>query len=710
MKLPKPKPGWLVPIATVSVALILYWLNPLPLQALRNSVFDQYQRWDARPYQEAPVRIIDIDDESLRRLGQWPWPRTRIAELVANLQSAEAGAIAFDVIFAESDRTSPAAMLKTWKNVPGLYKTLSALPDHDGVLARTIAQGHVVIGHALQEKGRPPDHFAHPFTLAREGPSPLPYLHSFDSSVTALPIFQDLAAGNGALSFVPDSDGIVRRVPIVLRMGNEVVPSLVAEALRVSQGASGYTTITSREANAGLEAVNVGALALPTTAEGEMWIHYTKGGGARYIPAWKVLARQVPDELLQGHILLIGTSAKGLLDLRFSPLGGIIPGVEVHAQALEQIISGEPLARPNWAPGLEVFIILAGGLVVGFVALYSGAMLSAAIVAATLAVTGWGGWYLFSQQHLLLDPVTPGVSVLMAFILSSLLHHILSERRQRWLKQAFTRYVSPNRVSHLMDNPDALELGGDRRECSFIFTDLAGFTSLMEKLDPTEAVSLLNAYLDKMIRIAFQHEGTLDRIVGDAVAIMFSAPVEQADHRQRALNCAADMHRFATGYAEEANARGVAFGYTRIGIHTGEVTVGNFGGETMFDYRALGDPVNTAARLESVNKQLGTLVCVSEATLSGAPDTPARPVGKLVLKGKTLPLMVYEPFFAARGKVTFPDKAYDAAYAKMANNDPTAREAFEKLAKERAADPLVKFHLKRMEEGQTGDIIVFTEK
>jgi adenylate cyclase len=191
---------------------------------------------------------------------------------------------------------------------------------------------------------------------------------------------------------------------------------------------------------------------------------------------------------------------------------------------------------------------------------------------------------------------------------------------------------------------------------------------------------------------------------------MFSAPVEQPDHRQRALRCAIDMHRYAQRHAAEANARGVPFGATRIGIHTGEVTVGNFGGSTIFDYRALGDPVNTAARLESVNKQLGTLVCVSEATLSGCRDVVTRPVGKLVLKGKTLPLMVYQPLIADAGEQARPDPDYETAYRQLAENDPRAAATFERMAAERPDDPLVKLHLGRLHKGQSGEVIVFTEK
>lgn len=710
LKLPKPNLGWLIPIVSVALGIGLFLLDPLPLQILRNTVFDQYQRWDPRPYQETPVRIIDIDDESLSRLGQWPWPRTRIAEIVSKLQSAGAAAIAFDVMFAEPDRTSPSAMLGVWHPSEDLRNALDTLPDHDAVFAKTLARGEVILGNALQREGKPPKHFARPYSFITLGGSPLSYLSGFKGSVTSLPRLQDAAAGNGVVSFNPDADGIVRRVPLVFRLNDEVVPSLIAEALRVGQGERNYFIKTGQEKGEGIQEVRIGAVTIPTTAEGEIWVHYSKPVPERYIPVWKVLSGQIPNELISGHILLVGTSAQGLMDLRFNPLGRIMPGVEAHAQALEQTLVGDHLTRPGWAHGLEMLVILVGGLLVGFIGVSLGAVLSATATVAIFALTGWGGWYAFSQEGLLVDPVMPGMALLMTFILSSLYHHMSSERRQRWIKQAFARYVSPNLVAHLVEHPEQLELGGRRQECSFIFTDLAGFTSLMEKIDPVEAVALLNKYLDEMIAIAFSNDGTLDRIVGDAVAIMFSAPVNQPDHRQRALKTALEMHRFAKQFSDDANAKGIPFGQTRIGVHTGEVIVGNFGGTTIFDYRALGDPINTAARLESVNKHLGTLVCISEATLSGQPYLPVRSVGRLVLKGKTQALMVYQPIIAAEGETASRDDAYEAAFALLRDENPEALQAFESLAAERPDDPLVALHLKRLRTGQTGDRIVMESK
>jgi adenylate cyclase len=522
-------------------------------------------------------------------------------------------------------------------------------------------------------------------------------------------MLESAAKGNGALTFIADADGIIRKVPLLLSYRKTIVPSLVAETLRIAQGAGNYTTRSAPENGLGLSEIRIGNLTVQTTSKGEIWINYTQPVPSRYIPAWQVLSGKVPQSSLSNRILLIGSSAQGLMDLRFSPMGGVIPGIEIHAQALEQILDGVRLNRPSWSAAVEMLAITAGGLLVGMIALSSGALLSFAAFTALLASLCAGAWYAYSANQLLLDPLIPAMMLALTFIFSSIVRHLYSERRQRWVKQAFSRYISPNLVDHLLAHPDALELGGRRQRCSFVFTDLADFTGLMEKMDPGEAVTLLNVYFDRMIAIAFAHQGTLDRIVGDAVAIMFSAPVQQSDHQLRAVNCALDMQRFASEYHNELNARGIAFGHTRIGVHTGVVIVGNFGGNTIFDYRALGDPVNTASRLEGANKYLGTLICVSAATLSGCPDLPARPIGRLLLKGKSIPLMVFEPLDSQMLKN--PEISdYTAAYELMRDAQTGAVEAFRRLAEQRPDDGLVALHLNRLLNGETGDLIELTEK
>ncbi|MFT3719009.1 CHASE2 domain-containing protein [Pseudorhodoferax sp.] len=715
----RTRPRWrgrvhaLVLAAILAAAAALHVVAPDWLQTLRHMVFDQYQRWQPRAWQDLAVRVIDIDDESMARLGQWPWPRTRLAELVDRTRAAGAAALGFDFVFAEPDRSSPRVLAPQWPLPPPLREALERLPDYDQRFAASLAPGGVVLGFAV----RPEADGAAPAV-------PLPERARFvllgwpladrlleaGTVVAPLPLLAEAAAGIGAMNYVPDGDGVLRRLPLLLRQQAQqrLLPSLVAEMLRVGQHETNFVLRAGAEPQDGLAELRVGRIALPTTPDGEIWLHFSPPAPARTIPAWQLLEGRVPAQALQGRLLLVGTSAQGLRDLRSTPLGSAVPGVEVHAQALEQALSGHFLLRPTWVETLELLAMLLGGLLVGTLALTRGPLPSAAAALAVLAAFGGAGWWAFTRQQLLVDPLTPALGVLAVLLPCSLLRHHASEQRRRWLSQAFSRYVSPNLVDYIVRHPDELALSGERRDCSFIFTDLAGFTGLMERIDPADAVGLLNAYLDGMIAIVFRHQGTLDRIVGDALAIMFSAPVHQPDHRRRAFDCALEMQRFAQEFAAGRQ----VLGHTRIGVHSGRVIVGNFGGSAMFDYRALGDAVNTAARLEGANKYLGTRVCVSETTLAGCPGARARCVGRLLPKGKTQPLRVFQPLHdGLDGPVDEAAlQAYAQAYDAMAAEAPGALAAFEALAARQPGDPLVQLHLARLRRGERGDLIVLDAK
>lgn len=699
---------FLLPFLPVLCGLFLFSIDSRPQHVLSDSLFDQYQRWRPRAAADLPVRIIDIDEASLARYGQWPWPRTRLAELLTKVSLAETAlaAIAFDIAFAEPDRTSPRAVAAHWPLSLAQRDSLAALPDHDAVFVQALAGAPAVLGFVDTR-----DNARLPAVNARfivKGTDPTHWLRDLVGAVPALPVLEAAAQGLGAISFVPDGDGVVRRVPLVLRLGTTKVPTLAAEALRVAAREQNIF-LTSADGDAGLREVRIGPHAIPVTPEGEVWVHYARPDPARAVPAWQVIEDAAARASLAGKIVLVGSSAQGLLDLRFGPFG-LLPGVEIHAQVLEQILNGQYLTRPGWTRSAEALTLMLAGLGIGFLALRGRALVAAAACVLVLATLFAAGWQVFAEHGVLLDSLTPALGILLTFIVCSLAHHIVSEREQRWIRAAFARYVSPNRVDYLVRHPEAMELGGRRQTCSFIFTDLQGFTTLIEKLEPEQAVSLLNAYLDEMIAIVFRHEGTLDRIIGDALVVMFSAPVRQRDHRQRALACALEMDAFASRYAAAQQAKGIAFGQTRIGVHAGEVTVGNFGGSTMFDYRALGDPINAAARLESVNKQLGTRMCVSETVLHASPAVRARPVGRLVLKGKTEALMVFEPLVAELERHYAPLADYQVAYAALRDQLPEARERFAQLATAYPDDPLVALHARRLHAGEQGDLIVLTEK
>lgn len=701
--------SYLLPLLPLLLGLGLLVMDTKPQQALRNSIFDQYQRWHPRDYVDAPVRVIDIDEASLARMGQWPWPRTKIAEMLDKLGQTGVAVVGFDVLFPESDRTSPSAAVNLWTLNGPMRQQLLSLPDHDMVFAESLKRTPAVLGFALDQGGEVKAE-NHPLQKGRfiyAGEDQSRWLSSYTQAVRSLPSLEQVASGNGAVTFVPDADGVVRRVPLVLQIGQKPVGTLSGEALRVALGARNII-LKSAGGASGIEEVRIGQLAIPTNPKGEMWVHYTPREPKRTVSAWQVLAGEIPAELLAGHIVLIGSSAQGLMDLRFNPWG-LFPGVEAHAQALEQALTGHFLVRPSWARGLETITIMILGVALGLLTLHTRAMGAALAWLMTSVAVVAASWWAYVGQGILLDAATPVIVITATFIISSLWHHFASEREQAWIKQAFSRYVSPNRVAHLVKNPDALTLGGQRKTCSFIFTDLESFTGLMESRDPSEAVALLNTYLDRMIEIIFEHEGTLDRIVGDALAVVFSAPVTQPDHLSKAVRCALALDAFAHDYSSKLLAQGIPFGKTRIGVHSGEVIVGNFGGKNMFDYRALGDPVNTSARLEGANKHLGTRICISEVMLEDNMPIALRPIGRLLLMGKKKSLKVFEPLVPETYERADLQQ-YLRAYEALANESPDAGGQFSELLARWPDDPIVQLHHQRINQGQTNDLVQLESK
>ena len=306
----------------------------------------------------------------------------------------------------------------------------------------------------------------------------------------------------------------------------------------------------------------------------------------------------------------------------------------------------------------------------------------------------------------------------MSMVVFLLVHYFVGEKnlvlrlledKHRWIKEAFSAYVSPNLVEHLLRHPEELKLGGERRECTFVFTDLAGFTPLVEESDPSTIVSLLNEYIEEMTKIVFRYEGTIDKIVGDGIAVLFSAPVYQEDHAERGVRCALEMDRFTEIFSKTKQQEGIALGQTRIGVNTGTVIIGNVGSMSQFNYSAIGDAVNTTSRLEGANKYLGTRICVSRSTVEKCPDILCRPIGSLLLQGKTQAVEAFEPID--------PDEAnsdrindYLAAFRLLEKNDAEALDAFAKLQNSYVDDALVTFHLKRLRSGITGSKIVLEGK
>jgi adenylate cyclase len=696
--------GLSVLAATIAARILL----PDAFARTQLFVFDTLQR--AEPWEKLSpeVRIVDIDDQSLERLGQWPWSRSTLAKIIDALRDLGAGSIALDIVFAEPDRTSPALLAKEWERSFGWRAPAgasSALPDYDDELAKAFERGRVVTGFGLLvgENGSSP---AIKASFATIGGDPTATLNNFRGAIPNLPALQSAAAGDGSFSFVPGRDQVIRRLPLLADFAGKLAPSLALEALRVAEDED---TIGVRvERNGGPAGpvtgytVHVGDYEAPLDVDGAMILHHGALSPGSRISAWRLLdpgQRAKLKSEIGGHIVLVGTSAVGLSDLRSTPLNPLEPGVDLHARALEQILSHHFLNRPEWAPGAELVAAALSSTALILLAALAGlgaAVLAMAFGVVALIAATWGA---FSFAGLLIDPSVIGLAMMSSGIATIFTRYFLVERDASRLRNAFAHYLSPALVAALVRDPDRLKLGGEQREMTFLFTDLEGFTALTEAADPKNIVAWLNNYLDGLCGIAMEHGGTIDKIVGDAVHVMFNAPLDQPDHAERGVRCALAIDVFAQRCSVEYRSRGINFGVTRIGVNTGTAVVGNFGGSRRFDYTAHGDAINTAARLESANKALGTRICISRATAEKVGAISFLPIATLILKGKTQGVEVFAPDGEPAGASSWRDDYLDA-FARMSKGDETGSAALVALAERHPDHPVLALHARRIRAGE----------
>lgn len=647
---------WVLPAILFAACLLLRLLDPPFVEDVRLRLFDSYQRFQPRDYADLPVRVIDIDDASLARLGQWPWPRTLLAELVKRVTGAGAAAIVFDTVFAEPDRTSPSRIIDRWpQNAPldELRATLKTLPDHDELFAAAIARSNVVTGFAMTngDAGRKP---ARKFGIASAGEDPRAFLPGYTDTVINLPGIERASRGNAAMNMIPERDGVVRRVPLLLRLGDQIYPTLAPEALRVAQDAStlivksvGASGEAGFGAKGGIVEVKIGQFTAPTDSLGRIWLYETRRTPQRTVPAWQVLDAGFDAARVAGAIVFVGTSAAGLLDLKTTALHPVVPGVELHAQAVEQILTGAFLHRPDWSDGAELLFLFLLGLIA--IPLFSrlGAAWGTAIVLIAIAGAFGASWYGFTAAHVLIDPFYPSIAVIFISLASSLANYAATERQRRQLRNAFAHYVSPDLVAQLIERPTELGLGGEIRDISVLFSDVRNFTGIAERLSAQELTRLINRLLTPLTDVILSHGGTIDKFMGDAVMAFWNAPLHDPDHARKACLAALDMHQRlealnAALAAEPPNDGGAPLQVRiGIGIATGDCCVGNFGSEQRFDYSVIGDSVNTASRLEGLTKLYGVGVIVTDATREAAPDLAMIEIDMVRVVGKSVPLHIY---------------------------------------------------------------------
>lgn len=647
-------PAHVLVMGAVLVAAVLFrvW-DPQPVAKLRFLVFDSYQHAAPRNVDASyPVRIVDVDEASLAKIGQWPWPRTKLARIVESLHRDGAKVVGLDLILAEPDRLSPAAfadILSERGDLGPLAEAARALPSNDQRLAEAMSQGPVVLGLSGLGRGAPLS-VKPKASFVTAGDDPSQFVPQFDYATPVLPVLAQNAAGLGAVNWLPAHDQIVRSVPTIVRVSDMLYPGLALEALRIaneqstitikSSGSSGVTAFGQRT---GVEQVRVGRHILETQASGELWLRFSKSDRRRYIPAHRILSSTHSPDDVQGKLILIGSSATGLMDLRATPLEADVPGVEVHAQALEQMLDGNYLRRPAYAAGMELgFLVVVGALVAWLVRRY-GPLVAATVAIGAIAGIAGVSWTAFAGPGVLFDPVYPALSVLAVYLAGSLFSYVKSEADKNRVRSAFSHYVAPQLVEELAENHDRLKLGGEMREVTLLFSDVRGFSKISERLSAEELIQFVNALFTPLSDIILDKKGTIDKFMGDAVMAFWNAPVADPDHAKQA--CVAALHMIKTleelneKWRREAKVRDEPFEPVRIGIglNTGNCCVGNVGSPQRFDYSLLGDPVNTAARLESETKSFGVPIIVGERTAQLADGFAFLPIGSIKLKGKDNP-------------------------------------------------------------------------
>lgn len=650
MRTLQPMAWALAGLALLAGLIGLRAIDPDPVARLRLSVFDAYQRLSPRvPDGESPVVIVEIDSASLARAGQWPWSRARLAHIVERLGDAGARAIAIDLILSEPDRLSPenlADLAGERPELAPLVRELARQPSNDARLAAAIARAPVVLS-LVGESGsggatpRPRARFA----LA--GDTPERFAPAFRFAAASLPLLVDGAAGLGSANWLPHSDQIVRRVPLLATIGGTLYPSLALEAARVgtkettllvrSSGASGLTAFGLQT---GIETVRVASHTISTEANGELWLRYRGYDAARSIPAHQVLDGTFDRARIAGRYVLLGVSAPGLLDLRSTPLQTAVPGVAIHAEALEQILGGSNLSRPAYATGMEIVIIAIGGLAVMALLHTLGPVAAALLGVAAVLGVALASWLAFTRAGVLLDPVYPALVLVALYLTTSLSRYIRAERERSFVRAAFSHYLSPPLVEELARNPERLKLGGEMREVSVLFADVRGFTGISEGLEAQALIGLINRIFTPLTDCILAGGGNIDKYMGDAVMACWNAPVAQPEHARQAALTALAMLR-ALEHLNAERAVHAALAGTRsapirlgIGLNTGLCAVGNVGSPERLNYTILGDSVNIAARLQEASKTYGLPIIAGESTALAAPGLAFLEIDAAVLRGK----------------------------------------------------------------------------
>jgi len=718
-----------VGLVLLGILLTVSRLDPYPVEFLREKSFDIYQQIKPRVTpkpEDRMVTIIDIDERSLKEIGQWPWSRKTVAQLVINLHNLGIGVTAFDIVFSEPDRMNPKGVAQSLAGLDNATKQkILKLQSNDETLGRIVSQANVVLGQAgywdqlPNEAGKPFKKSVAVRKLSKNSPDPGDFLNEIPTLIRNLPVLEKGTKGVGMFSLNPSLDGIIREIPLVSKHGGDLYPALSIEAIRVGFQVS---TLLAEVNEIGIQAIGVApkskikpkGLKISTNERGMVRPYFAKHDKSLYVSAADVLNGTLDKSKVAGKIGFVGTSAVGLLDIRSTPLDPLIPGVEVHAQMIENAIAidrklgavvsaDQFLKRPYLVKGIELTLVALGGLIMVIVVPMMGATRSLFVFVVLAGGAAFASWYMFSQERVLLDATFAVISTFLLYSTLTYMNFTREEAAKRQTRDAFSKYLSPDMVNVVAENPDQLKLGGDKRDMTLLFCDVRGFTTISEQFDAQGLTALINKLLTPLTNVILARKGTVDKYMGDCIMAFWNAPLDDAEHAKHGCLSALSMLHEMVPLNARLEIEAVEEGRKHIplkvglGLNSGECVVGNMGSDQRFDYSVLGDTVNLAARLEGQSKNYGVRVVIGYETWVQVPTLATIELDFIQVKGKTSGTRIFAllgdeelaqqaDFLAYKAKV---DEMLDiyktqdwAAARKAVNEAREAGEAFMNAASE----------------------------
>lgn len=705
-------------VATFFIMLIQYFGSDHStiLQRINGLIYDLRLNATIESRQtDINIVILDIDEKSLQEEGRFPWSRDKIAKIIERLADAGAVVIAFDVMFSEPQRNdinSVINLLNQQKNNQELIEQLTPFKDYadaDAIMAQSLNLTDVVLGMAFYADPKVQVGKMQPSYITFDTPD-ISQLHSheFFGFTNNIAVLQENSPGTGFINSSPDPDNFIRTTSLLAQYQGVFYPSLALEAAKLYTLADEIKVVTAPLANSrSIVGLKLGNQIIPTDEYGRVLIPFK--GGARsypYISATDLLNQQVDDSLFDSAIVFVGTSAIGHADLRATPVGVQYPGVEIHANVIDGLLHPEIIPSvPDWWEAAILFLLLFLGCTLSVFFPYLGPRSIAFSGLSVLIILIVFDFYLWSVQKISLPMATCLLIALSLTILNIGIGYFTESGRRKQIKGIFDQYVPPAHIDKMLSDPNAINLTGQRKEMTVLFSDIRSFTTISESLTAHELGDLLNRYFSPITKSIFEHRGTIDKYVGDMVMAFWNAPLNDKYHVQNAINCAFQMLEITNELSLIFEKEGLPKIKVGVGINTGEMNVGDMGSTYRRAYTVLGDAVNLGSRLEGLTKFYGVDLLVGETCIKHCPDMKFRLIDKVRVKGKHKAVSIYEPIpneLSNESDVIEELKQYQAAYDEYINkNWQQAKSHFESLANQYKSRKIYSLYLERIESLKT---------